>query len=1674
MQMRRQMMETQRSARPATRQSTSSVGPAPGEQTPRDLDLTFLQNPGAPGDTAAVPKSNLAPYTDWEPVYSPDGLTIVFSSNRPLTTGAASTGYNLWTMQSDGSYQQALVGTVGTDQEWPSFSPDGSRITYSSRDAQGVAQVHVVTLGGAYAAGVDAQLTNGSADSTHPSWSHADLIAYQNVATSANNPNGLSKIWVVSSANPANFYQVTGIGTWDSVNANAVDTEPAWEPSGLHVAFTRQINGQSRIWLIANIAVVNDPAAPLAVSGVQQLTDFVTPGGTPSQDQDPAWRPEGSNFSNNTTTNPDNDAIVFSSNRKSSPDPKQAEVGATSIGTTFGIYKMPITYTDATQLTVLSESAEIAAGSAPAVVVAEDTQNAPYQYDNILPTWSPAIQIDPLTDVSLPANAIGYASNSGLSYSTSTTQYTSPLTIYDIWRSEPNDVQPPSLLSLPTVTPQQSSPGQTVTIKAQFQDLGSGIDHIYVQIKDPNSYLQDVSLPPVRSSTFDTTNFYWQELILDGHRIYYVPEVLGPKSDVEHCIQGHYQEIGYQPINPLTFSYADTGVENIPFDIDFFGPVSESFGTMSNPDMVIPDTLEMQPSTDATDPAGTYTVTWVTDTHATDYYLDFIAIDNVGNVMDYDNVAGFTTAPFTSIGNQNNHILLVDDYMSPQRFLTARGSGVNGLLFGAESYWTDNPVGKQSPLDPGYIPPTTTGGTITLDALGLVDQSTEDNKDVEDQNSLIGPIANTLGPGSLVGWYENCDSATLGYTQDWVVGPEPIIGMFSTPPDPSPDFLSLVDETTVDLSGNLDGYDIWRILCRGAVPATVLDVYGPSTVSQPSATDINTVVPVKVWKSCVVWGSPFTNDEYAGAGTILDVATEQTIENFLTTGGHVMLSGQDVGWALAQGSATTSSFSATFLSTYFGVQFATDSGPFVRNSGAGPIGSRWNPSLGGLMLNQYLLVGDVDYRDNSQVGSSPNQSFPDTMTVIAPGVAEDDQGAASVYNTTTGSKTVYLPYGLEGVSEDLHAEPDAVIKDPTIVGGKTFKMYSPRNIRATLMHGIVCWMRDCSVTGQVNELEPGGVVTPAANALVQALSGATVLASTLTDSTGSYRLDGIPSGYHTTKVVWNYFGTTVASQYQTTWPVFSETRQEGANAVTLQSTLPGFAISHTTTVGLGHGGENVEANNPQTLTNGAQLLNALEPGTITGTITDASTNAPIAGATVTLINIPFTNISLTTTTNASGVYTFNNVPATPPAPATGTPTSSYVLTFSAPGYTTQTAGLATGSSYPNAILMTTQQTVTISAALVIEGGSITGTVTDGTNPVADATVTATPTVLTTGAVTATTNTMGQFTFTNLAPDTYTLVASLTGRTSSAAVKETVQAAGAVAGVVLVLGPAVVAVGTDSIAGVVQITAGGTTTPVSGATVELLNSAGTTILASTTTGTNGSYSFTSLVDGSYLVETLAATSSSVAPIAVTLSQATNGGVATGIDFTLSAAFTFPQGVSMASVPYDYSSGAGDAATIFGTSFVATYNGTSYLLYPNLPGDGKSVTPGRAYWIEESAPMIFTKPGTPPASPFNLTLSAGWNMIGNPFSATVDWNLLLFSVPVPVGSVAANTLMSLQTALVDGVVLAPMWGYSQIGGSSGGAGYVQSTSIVPFNGYWLYLNPAVVGTQPVTVQFNNPNL
>jgi Tol biopolymer transport system component len=208
--------------------------------------------------------------------------TLVFTSNRALdgTDAAISGVINVWTVKTDGTGARPLTQLTssaypGANRD-PVWSPDGSKIVYSSgsaldgsdasNGAYGTLNIWVVNADGTGATPLT-RLTAAQMDCRAPAWSaDGKRIAYY----SARAFDGSDTI----SANPLNIWTMNADGSNDApltqlTAAEANSRNPHWSPDGTKVAFEsqRSLDGSNVGFTASNIWVVNaDGSGAVAIT----------------------------------------------------------------------------------------------------------------------------------------------------------------------------------------------------------------------------------------------------------------------------------------------------------------------------------------------------------------------------------------------------------------------------------------------------------------------------------------------------------------------------------------------------------------------------------------------------------------------------------------------------------------------------------------------------------------------------------------------------------------------------------------------------------------------------------------------------------------------------------------------------------------------------------------------------------------------------------------------------------------------------------------------------------------------------------------------------------------------------------------------------------------------------------------------------------------------------------------------------------------------------------------------------------------------------------------------------------------------------------------------------------------------------------------------------------------
>ena len=250
----------------------------------------YVMNPDGSGQTRLTDN----PAADSWPSWSPDGRRITFISSRddPDPNDDDSI-WEIYVMNADGSGQTRLTN----DSAWhslPSWSPDGRRIAFQSH-RDGNWEIFLMNADGSG----QIRLTDNSAGDAEPSWSpDGRRIAFQS------NRDENAEIYVMNA---------DGSGQTRLTNEAANDRFPSWSPDGQRIAF---YSYRDENW---EIYVMNADG-----SGQTRLTD------NPARDIRPSWSPDGRH-------------IAFSSDRDD-PDPDDND-------RIMSIYVMNVDGSDETRLT---------------------------------------------------------------------------------------------------------------------------------------------------------------------------------------------------------------------------------------------------------------------------------------------------------------------------------------------------------------------------------------------------------------------------------------------------------------------------------------------------------------------------------------------------------------------------------------------------------------------------------------------------------------------------------------------------------------------------------------------------------------------------------------------------------------------------------------------------------------------------------------------------------------------------------------------------------------------------------------------------------------------------------------------------------------------------------------------------------------------------------------------------------------------------------------------------------------------------------------------------------------------------------------------------------------------------------------------------------------------------
>ena len=562
------------------------------------------------------------------------------------------------------------------------------------------------------------------------------------------------------------------------------------------------------------------------------------------------------------------------------------------------------------------------------------------------------------------------------------------------------------------------------------------------------------------------------------------------------------------------------------------------------------------------------------------------------------------------------------------------------------------------------------------------------------------------------------------------------------------------------------------------------------------------------------------------------------------------------------------------------------------------------------------------------------------------GATVTDSGGASA---TTNGSGVYTLSGLTPGSHSLTASAASfTTSQPQTAVVNAGQTTTGVNFSLTPLPG--------AVTGTVTSASGGA-----------AIAGATVTdsggASATTNGSGVYTLTGLTPGSHTLTASAATFTssapqTAVVNAGQTTQGVnFSLTPLPGAASGTVTSASGGAVVVGATVTDSGGTSATTDAN-------GAYTLSGLTPGshTLTASAANFNNSAPQTASVTTGQTTSGVNFSLTpapgsvsgTVTNASGGAVIVGATVTDSGGASATTNGSGVYTLSGltPGSHSLTASAATfTSSQPQTAVVTAgQPTSGVNFSLTALPGAVTGTVTSASGGAAIAGATVTDSA----GGTATTNGSGVYTLSGLTPGSHTLTASAATFTSSQPQTAVVNAGQTTQGVNFSLTPL-----PGAVSGTVTSASGGAI--VVGATVT--DSGGT----SATTDANGAYTLSGLTPGSHTLTASAANFNNSAPQTASV---TTGQTTSGVSFSLT-----PAPGSVSGTVTNASGGAvivGATVTDSGGAS-ATTNGSGVYTLSGLTPGSHSLT-ASATTFTSSAPQTAVVTAGQPTSGVNFSLTA----------------------------------------------------------------------------------------------------
>ncbi len=818
-----------------------------------------------------------------------------------------------------------------------------------------------------------------------------------------------------------------------------------------------------------------------------------------------------------------------------------------------------------------------------------------------------------------------------------------------------------------------------------------------------------------------------------------------------------------------------------------------------------------------------------------------------------------------------------------------------------------------------------------------------------------------------------------------------------------------------------EGYDVWRIICRGPVPASVYQAYlptmdyqlDPAKLDNQGSVNVPADRPVPAAPRAIIWAAPHAGSVWTAEGSIIDATTQADLALFVQRGGRLLISGEDIAWALTMNGTRANAFLTNTLRARFVSDIPFDSGavttPFlgkifqiqrtavgfdVRGVAGDPVATdpwggshfadsatdNWfdegdNPTDMNTSWNNARPAGEpADYHDCADFSVRPDVIDPINATVIYtadPGTAVEPSRVVGIrYRLPTGAQgsVVYLSFGFEQLNRGYH-QPAGM--PPHC-----------RNVRSHLIHNAICWLCTSGFAGRVLALDSQQPISDPLPIVCAKQNGVIVFAVRC-QADGSFVMRGLPAGIYD-----------------------------------LEASCPGYETQFIDGQAI-HGGLG-----PYPV---QFALKRLQPAQIIGRVTAQGTGNPLENVEISIrpapdYSGPAPTLPDPVRTGADGTYTLPNIPP-----------GKYIVRADG-------ADIQYGAQ-EKTVSVVAGDTATVDFVLAGAAGTLKVTVLKATDnsPLRNAQV-------------SVRNAQGQRTTAytddtgvasvSLTPGDYTVTITAPGYQTSAAQTVTIQP-GTTTEITVALQPVpgggivgrVVSANTGAFVG-------GVTIRVFFGTEEIARTTTSDTAVTTINGTPYNYQLTNVSPGTVRV-TAESPGLSAQPAERTV-QVQSGLTTRDVNFTMTSLHTFPVGLQLISFPWDYSDVDPKELLGIGTGSwgMATWDAAAqeYQIYPAPPADRFRL--GVGYWMRLQAQKELTQEGTPAPDPVELRLQSGWNLIGCPYTVRLDF----YTARV---RNLTGTVYSLQDAMTQGIIGSSLYAYVM-------GGYQSVAALSPYTGYWLRAN------------------